>query len=75
MGRRLALSAFLLVPDTPVGVASAAVGLLSLGYDLTQTQVMGFFTLFAGFGTDSLVFQLLLEASSTTASPRSGRSG
>ena len=78
-----ALSGFLLAPDTPVGFAAAAVGLLSLDYDLTQPllagivtqlstnrgQAMGFnvFTLFTGFGTGSLVFQLLPDTSFTTA--------
>lgn len=78
-----ALSAFLLAPDTPVGFAAAVVGFLCLGYDLTQPllagivtqlsanrgQAMGFnvFTLFAGFGAGSLIFQLLLDAGFTTA--------
>lgn len=78
-----ALSAFLLAPSTPVGIAAAAVGVLSLGYDLTQPllagivtqlstnrgQAMGFnvFTLFVGSGVGSLLFQLLLGAGFTTA--------
>lgn len=78
-----ALSAFLLAPSTPVGFAAAVVGLLSLGYDLTQPllagivtqlspnrgQAMGFnvFTLFVGLGAGSLAFQALLRAGFTTA--------
>ena len=78
-----ALSAFLLVPHLPLLVAAITVGLLSLGYDLTQPllagivtqlspnrgQAMGVnvFTLFVGFGLGSLVFQALLAASFTAA--------
>ncbi len=63
--------------------AAAVVGVLSLGYDLTQPllagvvtqlsinrgQAMGFnvFTLFVGSGVGSLLFQLLLDAGFTTA--------
>ena len=78
-----ALSAFLLVPHLPLLVAAITVGILSLGYDLTQPllagivtqlspnrgQAMGVnvFTLFVGFGLGSLVFQALLAASFTAA--------
>lgn len=78
-----ALSAFLLVPHLPVVLPAITVGVLSLGYDLTQPllagivtqlsanrgQAMGVnvFTLFTGFGLGSLVFQALLLASFTTA--------
>lgn len=78
-----ALAAFLLVPDLPVLVPAVTVGVLSIGYDLTQPllagigtqlspnrgQAMGVnvFTLFIGFGLGSLVFQALLVASYTTA--------
>lgn len=78
-----ALAAFLLVPRLPVVLPAIWVGLLSLGYDLTQPllagivtqlsenrgQAMGVnvFTLFVGFGLGSLVFQALLQTSFTTA--------
>lgn len=78
-----AVSAFLLVPDLPVLLPAITVGLLSLGYDLTQPllagivtqlsqnrgQAMGLnvFTLFTGFGLGSLLFQALLLASFTAA--------
>ena len=77
------LSAFLLVPHLPVLVAGITVGILSLGYDLTQPllagivsqlsqnrgQAMGVnvFTLFVGFGLGSLIFQSLLLTSLTAA--------
>lgn len=71
-----AACAALLAPEVPLLVAAMVVGLLSLGYDLTQPllagivttlsenrgQAMGLnvFTLFVGFGSGSLVFQTLL---------------
>lgn len=78
-----AASAFLLVPHLPVLLPAITVGVLSLGYDLTQPllagivtklsenrgQAMGVnvFTLFTGFGLGSLIFQALLLASFNTA--------
>ena len=78
-----ALAAFLLVPHLPVLLPAITIGVLSLGYDLTQPllagivtqlspnrgQAMGLnvFTLFIGFGLGSLVFQALLVTSFTTA--------
>jgi predicted MFS family arabinose efflux permease len=69
--------AALLAPGVPLLVAALVVGLLSLGYDLTQPllagivttlsenrgQAMGLnvFTLFVGFGLGSLVFQAALH--------------
>jgi predicted MFS family arabinose efflux permease len=70
--------AALLAAEIPLLVAAVVVGLLSLGYDLTQPllagvvtdlsanrgQAMGLnvFTLFVGFGLGSLVFQAALSA-------------
>jgi predicted MFS family arabinose efflux permease len=78
-----AVAAFTLIPHLPVLVPAITVGLLSLGYDLTQPllagivtqlsqnrgQAMGVnvFTLFIGFGLGSLLFQALLLAGFTTA--------
>jgi predicted MFS family arabinose efflux permease len=78
-----ALACLLLVPHLPVLLPAITVGVLSLGYDLTQPllagivtqlsqnrgQAMGLnvFTLFVGFGLGSLFFQALLLASFNTA--------
>jgi predicted MFS family arabinose efflux permease len=78
-----AIACFLLVPHLPVLLPAITVGVLSLGYDLTQPllagivtqlsqnrgQAMGLnvFTLFVGFGLGSLIFQALLLASFNTA--------
>jgi predicted MFS family arabinose efflux permease len=78
-----AVCAALLAPDVPLLVAAVVVGLLSLGYDLTQPllagivtdlsanrgQAMGLnvFTLFVGFGLGSLVFQAALSRWGFTA--------
>lgn len=71
------VSALILAIRPPLGVAGVAITVLSLGYDLTQPLLAGIvtdlsadrgqamalnvFTLFAGFGVGSLVFQLLLR--------------
>lgn len=78
-----AASAGLLAVSVPIGLAAAAVALLSLGYDLTQPLLAGIvtdlsanrgqamalnvFTLFIGLGTGSLIFQSLLPLGLTTA--------
>ena len=78
-----AVCAALLAPQVPLLVAAVVVGLLSLGYDLTQPllagivttlsenrgQAMGLnvFTLFVGFGLGSLVFQAALPLGFTGA--------
>jgi predicted MFS family arabinose efflux permease len=78
-----ALAAGLLALRLPVGLAALAVGVLSLGYDLTQPLLAGIvtdlsanrgqamalnvFTLFVGLGTGSLIFQGLLPLGFSTA--------
>lgn len=78
-----ALAAVLLALPLPLVVVAAAVGMLSLGYDLTQPLLAGIVTslsaqrgqamglnvctLFVGFGVGSLLFQALLAAGFTTA--------
>ena len=76
-------SALILASRPPLAVAGVAVTVLSLGYDLTQPLLAGIvtdlsanrgqamalnvFTLFAGFGLGSLVFQVLLRVGIPTA--------
>ncbi|WP_225331685.1 MFS transporter [Mycobacterium intracellulare] len=78
-----AAAGLLLAVPSPLLVVVAAVGILSLGYDLTQPLLAGIVTqlsahrgqamglnvctLFVGFGTGSLLFQALLPAGFTTA--------
>lgn len=78
-----AVAALLLAVPSPLLVVALAVGILSLGYDLTQPLLAGIVTqlsahrgqamglnvctLFIGFGVGSLLFQALLTAGFTTA--------